>query len=101
MLYLKANGRPLTKHEIDLFDKANITVYVPSWKTIPQDSTDTFAYGTGYVSTGMVFFEICDGSWQIGNSWLCGRGYTTQAGLAMTSERAPENQSQLPADVSL
>jgi hypothetical protein len=98
MLYLKANGKALTKGEAVKLDEANIPVYVERlWKTIPQFSTPGFSNGIGYLSTGQTFFEIVEGSYLLNQRWLAGREYTTESGLRMIVD-APQSD-QLPSDV--
>jgi hypothetical protein len=98
--YIKGNGY-ITHSEAQRLDKANVTVAVPKWKTIPQDSSDSFTGGIGYVSTGTLFFEITEGSYLFGNKWYSGRSYATQAGLYLAVGNLTQSMTDLPADVSL
>jgi hypothetical protein len=90
-------------------DNANITVYVPNWTTIPQQSSATFGGGVGYLSTGDTFFEVFEGPFLLDattNTWRPCRGYATQEGLQLimgfTSQPNDQQprQQDLPGDVS-
>jgi hypothetical protein len=61
-VYVKVKGTVVTKAEAAKLDNANITVYVPNWTTIPQQSSATFGGGVGYLSTGDTFFAVFEGS---------------------------------------